>query len=37
MTRCAKQFGARDCVAKFDRSGLIAALEMSRATIEQAA
>ena len=37
MTRCAKQFGARDCVAKFDRSGLIAALEMSRAMIEQAA
>jgi two-component system chemotaxis sensor kinase CheA len=37
MARCARQFGARDCVAKFDRSGLIEALEMSRAAIEQAA
>jgi two-component system chemotaxis sensor kinase CheA len=37
MTQCAKQFGARDCVAKFDRSGLIAALQMSRAMVEQAA
>ena len=37
MARCAMQFGARDCVAKFDRNSLIAALEMSRAAVEQAA
>jgi two-component system chemotaxis sensor kinase CheA len=37
MARCALQFGARDCVAKFDRNGLISALESSRAPIEQAA
>jgi two-component system chemotaxis sensor kinase CheA len=37
MIRCARQFGIRDCVAKFDRNGLIAALEMSRAALEQAA
>ena len=37
MARCAQQFGARDCVAKFDRPSLINALEMSRAAIEQAA
>jgi two-component system chemotaxis sensor kinase CheA len=37
MARCARQFGARDCVAKFDRNSLIAALEMSRAAVEQAA
>jgi len=37
MARCARQFGARDCVAKFDRNSLISALEMSRAAVEQAA
>jgi two-component system chemotaxis sensor kinase CheA len=37
MARCALEFGARDCIAKFDRNGLIAALEMSRAAVEQAA
>jgi len=37
MARCARQFGARDCVAKFDRNNLIAALEMSRAAVGQAA
>jgi two-component system chemotaxis sensor kinase CheA len=37
MARCAQQFGARDCVAKFDRASLINALEMSRAAIGQAA
>jgi two-component system chemotaxis sensor kinase CheA len=37
MVRCARQVGARDCVAKFDRSGLVAALEMSRSSVEQAA
>jgi two-component system chemotaxis sensor kinase CheA len=37
MAKCARQFGARDCVAKFDRNGLISALEMSDAAVEQAA
>jgi two-component system chemotaxis sensor kinase CheA len=37
MARCALEFGARDCVAKFDRNSLIAALEMSRAAVEEAA
>jgi two-component system chemotaxis sensor kinase CheA len=37
VARCARQFGVRDCVTKFDRSGLLAALEMSRAAIERAA
>jgi two-component system chemotaxis sensor kinase CheA len=37
MARCARQFGARDCVAKFDRNNLIAALEMSRGAVGQAA
>jgi len=37
MVQFAQQFGARDCVAKFDRNGLIAALEMSRAAVGRAA
>jgi two-component system chemotaxis sensor kinase CheA len=37
MVRCARQVGARDCVAKFDRGGLVAALEMSCVAVEQAA
>jgi two-component system chemotaxis sensor kinase CheA len=37
MARCARQFGARDCVGKFDRAGLIAALQLSQAAVGQAA
>ncbi|MPZ56203.1 MAG: response regulator [Rhizobiales bacterium] len=37
MAGCARQFGIRECVAKFDRRGLIAALETSRIAVGQAA